>query len=109
LLPRAVQADRQEQRRFQGVLLREGIALHGFVDVPLDHPAFEAVQQLACEGVPLGTEADLLFRPEEAMTPEAWRNWCEALDCHPATEFAGTRAEAALALYDLVAEKRMEC
>ncbi|HZO90292.1 MAG TPA: FAD-dependent oxidoreductase [Chthonomonadaceae bacterium] len=94
-MPRAVYGDAAAQRELQGLLLDEGIPLYWFVDVPLEHPAFAAVQKLALTGVAAGSESDLLFHPEEAVAAEDWRAWREAAGGRGPATFTGTRAEAA--------------
>jgi hypothetical protein len=86
---------------FQALLLREGIALHWYVDVPPAHPAFVAVQQLASTGIPLGRESDLLFRPNDPITAEEWQLWCAAVGRTEDAAFSGTRAEAIAALAEI--------
>lgn len=87
-------------RDFQDLLLNEGIALHWYVDVPLDHPAFKAVQTLATAGLPLGNPTDLLFRPDELLADSDWQFWCAHLGLQPPA-FEGARADAAQQLLDL--------
>ena len=55
---------------YQRRLIDAGMPLTWFTDVPIGHPAFEAVQQLAAAGVVQGREGDLLFRPDEAVDDE---------------------------------------
>ena len=97
--PRAVYEDTAARNEYQRVLLSNGIALSWHIDAPLSHPAFMAVQRLALQRETLGNPQDLLFRPDEPMTPEDWQAWKQAAGRNdaPAT-FTGTRAEAALAL-----------
>ena len=88
--------------RFQKLLLDNGIALNWYIDVPLEHPAFAAVQILATTGLALGSDTDLLFHPDEPITAEDWQAWRMATGAETASSspamFTGTRAEAALAL-----------
>jgi hypothetical protein len=83
---------------FQDLLLKEGIALNWYVDLPPDHTAFYAAQKLALSGVPLGSELDLLLRPDEAINAEDWTAWCAEVGLTDAPLFSGTRAEAAIEL-----------
>ena len=98
--PRQIHESPQELRRFQSALLREGIALHWYVDVPPTHPACFAVQTLAGFGVTLGKETDLLFRPDEKITSQDWNAWREASRSSAPADFKGTRAAAALRLLE---------
>jgi len=100
LSPREVYADSSQLRAFQQYVLRNGIALNWFIDVPLQHPAFEAVQSLAALGLALGQPTDLFFHPDDPITPKAWQTWREAASVEAPATFSGTRSEAALALRD---------
>ncbi|MCS6775176.1 MAG: FAD-dependent oxidoreductase [Chloroherpetonaceae bacterium] len=97
--PRTVYQDHALRRHFQQTLLHHGIPLHWYVDVPVEHPAFVAVQTLAGYGFPLGNPADLLFCPDEPIDPDTYRQWRDAMGNGP-VPFAGTRAEAAQCLYE---------
>lgn len=97
--PRAVYENTTLQRTLQANLLNEGIPLHWYTDVPREHPAFLAVQTLAGTGLPLGSETDLLFRPDEGITAETWALWCERVGGASPATFTGTRAEAAMELF----------
>jgi hypothetical protein len=96
--PRQVYADPFELSSFQHILRQVGIALHWYIDVPLSHPAFAAVQFLATTGLSLGSPTDLLFRPDEPITPEVWQTWRTAIPRVAPDTFNGTRAEAVIAL-----------
>ncbi len=98
--PRAVYEDKSARGEYQRMLLSNGIALSWHIDAPLSHPAFMAVQMLALQRETLGSPQDLLFRPDEPITPENWQAWKQATGRNnaPAT-FTGARAEAATALY----------
>lgn len=98
LTPRAVSSETEYLRAFQQFLLRNGIALHWYIDVPLSHPAFEAVQLLATTGLALGNPTELLFHPDDPITPKAWETWRKAASANAPISFSGTRAEAAIAL-----------
>jgi hypothetical protein len=67
LTPQAVCADDRRRRRFQRRLVRSGIPLHWYPDIPLDHPAFEASQVLAGWGIWTGDAGRLEFGPEETV------------------------------------------
>jgi hypothetical protein len=99
LTPREIYAAPAQLYAFQQRLLQDGIALHWFIDVPLQHPAFAAVQSLATLGLPLACPTDLLFRPDDPISPDEWQAWHEALPTNSPLTFPGTRAEAALRLY----------
>jgi FAD dependent oxidoreductase len=95
--PRDVLHTRQRLRQFQGLLLSQGVALNWYVDVPEGHPAFEAVQMLACAGLQPGQESDLLFRPDESITLEEWTAWMRALNVPQVPPFQPqSRAQAAI-------------
>jgi hypothetical protein len=98
LTPRAVYADPSQLHAFQQRLLQDGIALHWFIDVPLLHPAFVAVQTLATLGLPLANPTDLLFRPNDPITADEWRTWRKNVHTVVLETFTGTRTEAATAL-----------
>ena len=97
--PRAVYETEPLRREFQRGLLSSGIALSWYIDVPPVHPAFAAVQTLALKTENLGSAQDLLFRPDEPITPEDWQAWKQAAGRADVPEtFNGTRGEAAVAL-----------
>ncbi len=99
LAPREIHSDPHHLHAFQQRLLQDGIALHWYIDVPLLHPAFRAVQTLATAGIPLGSPTDLLFRPNDLITPEEWHLWSNGAHLNAPPTFTGTRGEAALALH----------
>lgn len=98
-LPSEVYYKQSMVAELQKQLLNNGIPLYWFSDVSLDHKAFEAVQMLACAGVPLGNDADLLFRPDEMISEDEWRDWNNAARTGTKKAFSGTRADAAIGLY----------
>jgi hypothetical protein len=63
--------------------------------VPREHDAFLAVQTLAGYGLPLSSETDLLFRPNEPIDADTSRSWRDAVGGEATPTFDGTRAEAA--------------
>ncbi len=84
-------------RELQRFLLKEGVPLHWYVDVPITHPAFTAVQSVAALCEALGSEEDLLFRPDEPIAHEEWARWRKLpAGPHPRLpeNFEGTRAAA---------------
>ena len=101
-LPKEVHADDALLRAFQELVLAEGIPIYWFTDVPATHPAFRAVQSLAALGAPLGSETDLVFRPDEQITPEDWSIWRSTAAKDAPPRFEGTRAEAAAVLQGLL-------
>lgn len=102
LSPREIYADPQHLLAFQQRLLQDGIALHWFIDVPLQHPAFEAVQTLATLGLPLANPTDLLFRPNDSISPDEWQTWCATVQHNAPAAFTGFRAEAAQLLMSVL-------
>jgi hypothetical protein len=85
-------------RAFQALMLGEGVPLHWYVDVPPEHAAFHAVQQLATAGIALGSENDLLFRPDDLITEADWQSWRHAAGMAAVPPFSGTRSAAAVEL-----------
>ena len=83
------------------MLLRNGIPLNWYIDVPLEHPAFVAVQTLAMTLTP-GNENDLLFRPDEPISTEDWQAWRLSAGGNAPEHFEGTRGEAALEVSTLI-------
>lgn len=99
-LPAEVYESQSLITELQRQLLGDGIPLYWFSDVPLGHRAFEAVQMLACSRLSLGSDTDLFFRPDEKITESEWQAWNISLRKQSTTNFTGTRAEAAIALYE---------
>jgi len=64
--PREVPDDITVLRLFQKALVKAGIPLFWWIDVPVGHPAFEAVQLLAMERIILPGD-DLNFRPYDLL------------------------------------------
>ncbi|MCG0240120.1 MAG: FAD-dependent oxidoreductase [Firmicutes bacterium] len=90
--PDAVYHNRDLLRRFQLTLLRHGIPLYWFTDVPQGHPAFVAVQYLAVTGVIQGEATDLLFRPDEPVTGVVAGEWAKRAGVDLTPEPGETRA-----------------
>lgn len=65
--PATVHATPTHLRAYQRRLVEAGMPLSWFTDVPIGHPAFEAVQLLAVRGDVAGTDQDLLFRPDDPV------------------------------------------
>lgn len=78
LSPQTVVEDGHRRRRFQRRLVRSGVPIHWFTDVPLAHPAFEAAQLVAGWGVWTGDAHALEARPEQAAGPADLRAFVEA-------------------------------
>ena len=74
IMPRSVRKDSSSLKSFQTTLLAEGIPLAWLVDVPVDDPAFLAVQKLFMNGH-RETGAELKFRPEDRITADEWLAW----------------------------------
>lgn len=67
LTPRELAADHHRLRRLQRRMVRAGMPLYWFPDVPLGHPAFEPVQVLAAWGIWAGAGDALEFGPLEGV------------------------------------------
>lgn len=69
--PKAVCSRPALRRQYQQTLLAAGVPLYWYTDVPLEHPAFAAVQQLAVAGLWPGQADHLRFAPDAlASAPE---------------------------------------
>jgi len=64
LTPATVCSNLGVRRRYQQTLLAAGVPLYWYEDVPLDHPAFAAVQMLGVEGLWPGRADHLRFAPD---------------------------------------------
>ncbi|HTE20894.1 MAG TPA: hypothetical protein VK689_21220, partial [Armatimonadota bacterium] len=73
LSPQTLLESEHRRRRLQRRLVRAGIPLHWYVDVPLDHTAFEAVQTLGAWGLLPGDDDSLEFAPARRAGPEELR------------------------------------
>ena len=102
MMPRQVLDDPRLTRQFQTRLVAEGVPLYWSVDVPLEDPAFDAVQLLATWGVWPGAPDDLRFRPDDlAEESELRRELRPAAPMLLAELPAGaTRRAAARVLYE---------
>ncbi len=104
-LPRDVLPLDVSRRRLQSLLLSQGIPLHWYVDVPHSHPAYAAVQTVSGYGVALGSSTDLLFRPDDPITPPEWAQWrvgLSRLTDELPEGFQGPRAAAVMLLFSHV-------
>jgi hypothetical protein len=61
LSPQTLAGDRRRLQRLQRKLVRAGIPLHWYPDIPLEHELFEATQVLAAWGIWTGTDDSLEF------------------------------------------------
>jgi hypothetical protein len=71
--PAQIRDDPETLRRFQRVLLGEGVPLYWLIDVPVAHPGFAAVQELAMSVRP---EA-LTFDPAAPLPADERTEWTE--------------------------------
>jgi hypothetical protein len=78
LSPHAVLSDSRRQRRLQRRLVRSGVPLHWYADLPLGDPLFEAAQTLAGWGVWTGDPDSLELRPEQPVGSAELRALSEA-------------------------------
>ncbi len=104
--PREVYENKNLLSAFQEHLTAGGIALHWYIDVPLDHAAFRAVQWLVGTGARLGSDTDLLFRPDQLIYEQEWLDWQRSCGLGSAQYSASTRAEAAIALWENRAQSK---
>ena len=98
LTPLLVLQNPSRLRAFQKHLLKLGIPLNWFIDVPESDAAHEAVQMLACAEVLPDNDTELTFRPEEAMETDSWMRWHEKAGLEPVGSLSAglTRAQAAI-------------
>ena len=75
--PRVLAADIARVREVQRVLVRgcggPGVLWWPYQDLPPDHAAFEAANLMTVVGIWQPDPDDVLFRAEEAVSPEEWR------------------------------------
>ena len=97
--PRTVHEDSSLRRKLQQRLIAAGVPLYWFVDVPISHRAFEAVQLLATVGVVEGEPDSLEFRPDDPLTDEDRIKWTagERRAVKSADESGITRADFVIA------------
>ena len=88
-LPREIYESELLLRDLQRELLRNGIPLNWYVDVPINHEAFKAVQMLACTGILADNDTDLLFRPDELVDTNTWCFWNHCLGNKASADFSG--------------------
>ncbi|MGV3722104.1 MAG: FAD-dependent oxidoreductase [Actinomycetota bacterium] len=67
LTPQTLVTDARRRRRLQRKLVRAGIPLHWYTDLPLDHELFEPAQVLAAWGFWTGNEKSLEFQPHALL------------------------------------------
>lgn len=68
--PHRVREDVRLLRAYQHRLLQSGVPLYWYVDVPLEHPAFQAAQYLALLGIYRGDAQTLRFEPDAAVSAD---------------------------------------
>lgn len=73
--PHQIHADPWLVRKLQYHLVESGVPIFWFVDVPLSHPAFKAVQWLAGMGVITPNTNSLLFQPETLISMQDLQTW----------------------------------
>lgn len=73
--PLGIYRCREDLRAFQAELLKNGVPLYWFDDVPIGHESFSAVQLLALQGVITGEAAHLHFEPNRALSQSARTQW----------------------------------
>jgi hypothetical protein len=67
LSPQTLAGDQRRLQRLQRKLIRGGIPLHWYPDVPLDDPLFEPVQVLAAWGIWTGADGVLEFNADAPL------------------------------------------
>lgn len=67
LAPQTLATDGRRRQRLQRKLVRAGIPLHWYPDLPLDHELFEPAQVLAGWGIWTGDEDQLNFEPNALL------------------------------------------
>ena len=73
LAPQSVPGDHRRLHRLQRKLVRAGIPLHWFTDIPLEHELFEATQVLAAWGIWTGSPGSLELAPHAPLGSEELR------------------------------------
>ncbi len=64
-------------KKLQHHLVASGVPLFWFIDVPLSHPAFEAVQWLAAMGIIEPDANSLVFQPESLLSKKVAQSWLQ--------------------------------
>lgn len=103
--PEQVYRHKSLLRELQGALVKAGIPLYWFVDVPVHHKAFAAVQTLAVQGVIEGDPAGLNFGPDEALDPGVAQSWMRKTQISLPVEEGESRGEYAMRLYHAILER----
>lgn len=109
LQPRQLASERDRVREVQRLLVTgvsgPGVLLWPYHDLPPDHPAFLAANLLSLDGIWKPDPESVFFRPDEAISAEAWKSLRGRLpadvqmrlaDQEPATRAAAVRLVAAL-------------
>jgi hypothetical protein len=93
-------------RQYQLRLVRRGVPLYWYTDVPYTHPAFEAIQYLGALRISDGIDDTLHFVPDEAISGDLVKRWCKNAGVEPlSNERTLTRAEFAVKLYQAMLAK----
>ncbi len=75
--PHQIHADPWLVRQLQNDLVQAGAPITWFIDVPLEHPAFAAVQWLGGMGIIEAAPNSLLFRPRQNISKTDARRWLQ--------------------------------
>ncbi|MCI0494156.1 FAD-dependent oxidoreductase, partial [candidate division KSB1 bacterium] len=78
--PHQIHADPGLVRKLQYDLVQAGVPIFWYVDVPLDHPAFLAVQWLAGMGIIAPESDSLLFHPARLISKQDAMSWLEKIN-----------------------------
>ena len=101
-----VRYDPELLRSFQQQLLRQGVPLYWYEDLPLDHPASAAAQLLAIAGIWPGDGEHLRFEPDGIVEGEAIREKLRAAEL--SEDLAGTEMRTRSDLVQLIAAERFK-
>ncbi len=91
-------------RSFQRELLRHGIPLYWYVDLPVEQPAFAATQLLALEDILSGHTGHLRFEPETLIEANQFQSLVQAVGLDQ--DIAGSEPRSRKDLACLIAESR---
>ena len=93
--PTAVLDTKNQLQTLQEQLLKLGIPLYWYEDLPPDHPAFTSAQLLALKGLWPGAESHLRFNPEQLLTDDELRSYLAVAQMRIDRSDPLTRAELA--------------